>query len=135
MEVTGFNYKNNKVSGVICHDHIQNKKVEISGLVIVSSTGPWVDEVRQMDFAKTKTNLHLTKGVHIVVDKKALPITDSIYFDAFDGRMLFAIPRGEIVYIGTTDTNFKGDQDDLHCTREDAEYILSAVNNMFTGNH
>ena len=133
MEVTGFLYNDDKVSGVICHDHIMNAKVEISGSVIVSSTGPWVDEVRQIDVATTKTNLHLTKGVHIVVDKKDLPIDDSIYFDAFDGRMLFAIPRGEIVYIGTTDTDYKGDQDDLHCTQEDAEYILSAVNNMFSG--
>ncbi|MDA8693499.1 glycerol-3-phosphate dehydrogenase/oxidase, partial [Saprospiraceae bacterium] len=132
MEVTGFQYDKKKVSGIICHDHIMNAKVEITGSVIVSSTGPWVDELRQIDFAKTKTNLHLTKGVHIVVDKKDLPITDSIYFDAFDGRMLFAIPRGEIVYIGTTDTNFKGDQDDLHCTKEDAQYILDAVNNMFS---
>jgi glycerol-3-phosphate dehydrogenase len=133
MEVTGFKYDKEKVSGVICHDHILNTKVEISGDVIVSSTGPWVDELRQIDYAKTKTNLHLTKGVHIVVDKKDFPITDSIYFDAFDGRMLFAIPREEIVYIGTTDTTFKGDQDDLHCTEEDAQYILDAVNNMFSG--
>ncbi len=119
MEVSGFEYKGDKVSGVICHDHMTN--------------GPWVDEVRQIDKPNTKTNLHLTKGVHIVVNKEDFNINNSIYFDAFDGRMLFAIPRGEVVYIGTTDTNFKGDQDELNCTEEDATYILKAVNNMFKG--
>ena len=133
MEVSGFEYKDDKVSGVICHDHMTNQKVKFNGKVIVSSTGPWVDEVRQIDKPNTKTNLHLTKGVHIVVNKEDFNIKNSIYFDAFDGRMLFAIPRGEVVYIGTTDTNFKGDQDELNCTEEDATYILNAVNNMFKG--
>ena len=131
MEVKGFQYKDDKVSGIICHDHTSGQTVNVSGSVVVSSTGPWVDELRKIDLTDTKTNLHLTKGVHIVVDKKDLNITNSIYFDAFDGRMLFAIPRGEVVYIGTTDTNFKGDQDELYCTEEDALYILKATNNMF----
>ncbi len=131
MEVTGFQYADDKVSGIICHDHVTDQKIEIEGAVVVSSTGPWVDELRKIDKSDTKTNLHLTKGVHIVVNKKDLNINNSIYFDAFDGRMLFAIPRGEVVYIGTTDTNFSGDQDILHCTEEDARYILNAANNMF----
>jgi glycerol-3-phosphate dehydrogenase len=45
--------------------------------------------------------------------------------------MIFAIPRGRITYIGTTDTNYSGDKDNVRTTREDANYLIKAVNATF----
>lgn len=130
-EISGFKYTDDQISGVICHDLIHDMEFEISATHVVSSAGPWVDILRTKDDPQTETNLHLSKGVHLVLKKEDFNIQNSIYFDAFDGRMIFAIPRGESVYIGTTDTTFKGDKDDIRCTIEDANYLLKALNNMF----
>ena len=54
-----------------------------------------------------------------------------MYFDIPDGRMMFAIPRGKITYVGTTDTNFNLDKDEVRTDLADAIYLISAVNNMF----
>ncbi len=45
--------------------------------------------------------------------------------------MIFAIPRGKVTYVGTTDTNFDKDKDDVRTDLADAIYLISAVNNMF----
>lgn len=71
---------------------------------------PWVDGLRDKDEHIIGKRLHLTKGVHIVVPYSRLPLQQAVYFDALsDKRMVFAIPRGNTTYIGTTDTNYKGD--------------------------
>ncbi len=75
--------------------------------------------------------MHLTKGVHLVFPYEKLPVKQSVYFDIPDGRMMFAIPRGKITYVGTTDTNYNSDKDDVRTDLADAIYLISAVNNMF----
>ena len=100
--------------------------------MIVNACGPWVDLLRELDKSKSGKYLHLTKGVHIVVSHEKLPVTQSIYFDVGDGRMIFAIPRGRITYIGTTDTNYSGSIDEVQTEKADAEYLIKAVNLTFT---
>jgi glycerol-3-phosphate dehydrogenase len=45
--------------------------------------------------------------------------------------MIFAIPRGRATYIGTTDTNYNGDKDEVFTSKEDATYLIQAVNLNF----
>ena len=124
-------YENGKVSGVSCTDLIGNEQFEISSDFVVNASGPWADELREKDDSLKGKRLHLTKGVHVVVSKEKLPLKQSVYFDVNDGRMIFAIPRFEVTYIGTTDTNYKGDIQNPEATLEDVNYILGAVNQMF----
>jgi glycerol-3-phosphate dehydrogenase len=70
--------------------------------------------------------------VHIVVPRERLPLQQSVYFDVKgDKRMIFAIPRGKVTYLGTTDTNYGKTIDVPEPTTEDVNYILTAVNYMF----
>jgi glycerol-3-phosphate dehydrogenase len=112
-------------------DLLSNKEYEIRTLTVINATGPWVDDLRELDKSKKGKQLHLTKGVHIVVAHEKLPIKQAIYFDVPDGRMIFAIPRGRITYIGTTDTDYHGKQEDVLATKEDAVYLLNATNATF----
>jgi len=130
-EVTDFLYSEGKINGVIVHDKETDKSFVIRSKAVVNAAGPWVDLLREIDKSKTGKYLHLTKGVHIVVHHGKLPVTQSIYFDVGDGRMIFAIPRGGITYIGTTDTNYSGNIDDVHTEKVDAEYLINAVNLTF----
>lgn len=129
--VTGFVYENEHVKSIALHDRILDKKITVRGAAMVNATGPWVDTLREWDNSKKGKQLHLTKGVHIVVPKEKLPIQQALYFDVPDGRMIFAIPRGRTTYIGTTDTDYKEDIESVTTTKADAEYLLNAVNETF----
>jgi len=128
---TDFIYENEKIVGVKATDLISKSELTINAKTVVNATGPWVDELRSTNKSKEGKELHLTKGVHIVVPYHRLPVRQAIYFDVPDGRMIFAIPRGRITYIGTTDTDYRGDKDHVVTSREDAQYLLHAVNETF----
>ena len=109
MKAENFIYEDEKVVGVTMIDSFNGESLTIHANAIVNATGPWVDEVREKDEVSNSKRLRLTKGVHIVMDRSIFPLQQAIYFDTPDKRMIFAIPRGEKAYIGTTDTFFDGD--------------------------
>ncbi|MCB0761795.1 MAG: glycerol-3-phosphate dehydrogenase/oxidase [Flavobacteriales bacterium] len=130
-----FSYSQGKVSGVVARDEISGEEVRIDAKCVVNATGPWVDELRSKEGELSGKRLHLTKGVHLVVSRNKLPLKQTVYFDNQDGRMIFAVPRGRAVYLGTTDTDFTGDKSSISASGEDVEYILSACNHMFPNAH
>ncbi|MFH6603266.1 glycerol-3-phosphate dehydrogenase/oxidase [Maribacter algicola] len=130
-EVTDFLYMDEKVAGIKVKDILSDKEFEVKSKYVINAAGPWVDELRGLNNSKKGKQLHLTKGVHLVFPREKLPVQQSVYFDIPDGRMMFAIPRGKVTYVGTTDTNFNKDKDNVGIDLADAIYLISAVNNMF----
>lgn len=122
-----------KIAGAMCKDVLSGKTFYIKAKKVINACGPWVDILRKKDKSLNKKRLHLTKGIHIVIPNDKLPIHQAVYFDVQDGRMIFAIPRGKKVYIGTTDTNYSADTNFPFATREDVQYVLDATNFMFPG--
>lgn len=131
VEGSDFIYDGAKVIGVKCKDMLSDEEFEVSSKYVVSAAGPWVDTLRKKNRSFKGKKLHLTKGVHIVVPHDRLPVKHSLYFDVPDGRMIFAIPRDKVTYIGTTDTDYDGDINDVRSNVEDVEYLLDAANNTF----
>ena len=131
VEVTDFLYEDSRVSGTKVKDALSNKVFDIKSKYVVNATGPWVDGLRQKNQSNTNKKLRLSKGVHLVVNHDRFPINQSVYFDIPDGRMMFAIPRGNSTYFGTTDTNYQDNKNDVRTSLVDALYLISAVNNMF----
>lgn len=134
IKADDFLYDNGKVVGVRATDLILNKEIELKASEVVSATGPWSDGLRAKDNSLNNKKLHLTKGVHIVIPKSSLELTDTIYFDVPGGRMIFAIPRNNVTYIGTTDTNYNAELEEPKITQEDVDYLINAVNSMFPEN-
>lgn len=130
-EVTEFIYDDDRVAGVKVKESIGGQEFEIISKYVISAAGPWVDELRSVNNSKKGKRLHLTKGVHVVFPHEKLPVRQSVYFDVPDGRMIFAIPRGRVTYVGTTDTNYDLDKDKVTIDIADAIYLVAAVNNMF----
>lgn len=133
-EASSFLYKENGyINGATVLDHPSGAQYEIRARRVVNAAGPWVDTVREKDKEGViGKRLHLTKGVHIVVPHSRLPLKQSVYFDVeADKRMCFAIPRGAITYIGTTDTTYDADINNPNATLADVTYILEAANAMF----
>ncbi len=132
-EVVEFTYDNGYVSGAIIQDNIGKSKHKIKAKSIINAAGPWVDSLRGIDTDGVKgKRLQLTKGIHVVVPHEKLPIKQAVYFDVEeDGRMVFAIPRGRITYVGTTDTVYNENINRPVATQKDVDYVLKAANYMF----
>jgi glycerol-3-phosphate dehydrogenase len=131
VEVENFIYEQGEVKGVECFDHITKENFAIKGSAIINAAGPWVDELRKLNHSYLDKRLHITKGIHLVFPHKKLPVKQSLYFEIGDGRMIFIIPREDITYVGTTDTEYTGDRDNVQVTKQDAAYLIAAVNNLF----
>jgi glycerol-3-phosphate dehydrogenase len=126
-----FIYENGQITGIQCKDELKGGTFNIQTKFVVSAAGPWVDTLRSKNHSLEGKRLFLSKGVHIVVPHEKLPIRQAVYFDVPDGRMIFAIPRQRVTYIGTTDTPYDGDPNHIPINEEDVNYLVEAVNNMF----
>lgn len=131
VELVDFEEKNGQLSGILCKDSLSSATVSIVAKTIVNAAGPWVDKLREKDKSLNNKRLFLSKGTHIVVAWERLPLHQATYFDVADGRMVFAIPRQRATYIGTTDTPFEGDTDQVFAEKSEVQYLLDAANAKF----
>ncbi|MCA9245803.1 MAG: glycerol-3-phosphate dehydrogenase/oxidase [Planctomycetales bacterium] len=106
-------------------DRRTGETCEASARTIVNAAGPWSDSLPH-----SGTHLRLTKGVHLVVARARLPVDAAVVLAAGE-RILFAIPWGERVILGTTDTDYDGDVAAPRCTSADRDYVLHVVNRYF----
>lgn len=134
MKAIGFLYEGDQIVGVKARDLLTDQVVEIHAKIVINTSGPWVDKIRNLNFKRAVSpKMRPTKGVHLVVDAKKLPVPQPTYFDTGkqDGRMVFAIPRENKTYFGTTDTDYQGDYTDPKVTQEDADYLLDVINHRY----
>ena len=131
MKVAAFIYQDKKIIGAKLEDVLSGKLYQVHAKYIVNAGGPWVDELDTLDKGVNKHKLQITKGVHLVVDWTKLPVKQSLYFDTFDKRMVFVIPRDGKTYIGTTDTFYKENKLNPLISREDRDYLLRCVKDYF----
>lgn len=114
--------------------NVTDEVIEIKAKLVINTSGPWVDKVRNLNFTRpVSPKMRPTKGIHLVVDAKKLPVPQPTYFDTGkqDGRMVFAIPRENKTYFGTTDTDYQGDFTDPKVTQEDVDYLLDVINHRY----
>jgi len=130
-KVVDFIYEDGLVKGVVTEDQIDGEKREIYARKVINAAGPWVDELREKDGSNQEKSLYLTKGVHLVFNGQTFPLKQSVYFDAPDGRMIFAIPRDGKTYVGTTDTCYEGDTAHPTMTVDDRDYLIRCIEYMF----
>jgi len=109
--------------------HIRNTMAdcahEVTARTVVNATGPWAGSLPH-----SSVRLRLTKGVHLVVDRRRLSVPDAVVM-AEGRRILFAIPWGERVILGTTDTDYDGPIEAVCTEPADVAYILDVTNAAF----
>ncbi|MEO7599152.1 MAG: glycerol-3-phosphate dehydrogenase/oxidase [Opitutus sp.] len=106
-------------------DESSGEVITVRARTVVNATGPWAPEIE-----RSQVKLRLSKGIHLVLEKKRLGITAPLVL-AEGSRILFVIPWGERVIIGTTDTDYTGRPEDVAVDPNDVEYVLNAVNMSF----
>ncbi len=124
--------KNGSSEGVLVYDRLIGNSFTVRSRIIVNATGPWSDDLRQELFGSGDTRLRLTKGVHIIVSRDSLPLHRIVMVTSIhDGRPLLSIPWKSFVILGTTDTDYTGDPDNIFTERDDVDYLLETFNHYF----
>jgi glycerol-3-phosphate dehydrogenase len=103
--------------------------------VVVNATGVWADDIRALDEATHPHSIRPAKGVHVSVPAARLPCDIAAVIPVpHDRRSIFVVswPGTDLVYLGTTDTDYQGPLDDPACTPQDVDYLLDAANNVTT---
>jgi glycerol-3-phosphate dehydrogenase len=125
--------QNGRAVGLTVRDTLGDgaRVARVMGRVIINAAGPWVDALRAMESEGAAPRLKLTKGVHLVVPRAKLPVDRTIIIPAADRRSVFAVPKGETTYIGTTDTFYPALDLWPTITGEDVAYLLAATTKAF----
>lgn len=107
---------------------------EVAPAIVINATGAWGD--------LTLGELHVpaprlfggTKGSHFVTHQAALRQAigrAGVYAEAADGRLIFVLPFGDAVLVGTTDERFNDPPETAVASDAELEYLVSTVNELF----
>jgi glycerol-3-phosphate dehydrogenase len=104
--------------------------IDVSAQCVVNAAGVWIDDVAEIDVGPGHETMRPARGVHLTVPVSALQNRDVAVILAASGGpgSVFAVPWGEFVYVGTTDTDFSGALDDLHVFATDVDILLGHLN-------
>lgn len=135
VKATGAHFNaQGKIESIECEDQRTQKKFKIRAKHVVSCVGPWTDDLGPKILNDWKNILRPTKGIHLTFQKSRLPLSSAVVMGAEKSdRIIFGIPRHEMVIIGTTDTDFKGSPEGVVATPEDIQYLLDVTANYFPG--
>ncbi|HCP46669.1 MAG TPA: glycerol-3-phosphate dehydrogenase, partial [Deltaproteobacteria bacterium] len=120
-----------QVTGVEVVDRLHGMKARIQARAVVNATGPWSDRTVGLRGDRPRM-LRPTKGIHLVVARDRLPVQHAVVIsNSEDQRVVFAVPWGNRVMLGTTDTDYTGDYDQVHSERDEIDYLLALTNRYF----
>lgn len=102
---------------------------------VVYALGPFTDSfLKQYSFYNWSDVLLPSKGSHIWISAKHLPLKHPILMtpqDEYGDRVIFVVPHGEKVLVGTTEVPNKDDLFHVKPTDEEIKYLLKNLNVYF----
>jgi glycerol-3-phosphate dehydrogenase len=107
-EVTAIELEGGRAAGVTARCAETGRSVRVRARSVINAAGPWVEAVARLEQPEAPPLLHLSKGVHVAFPAGKLPVRHMLVLGTDDRRSIFAIRRGGVVYLGTTDTSYAG---------------------------
>ncbi|MEM7645485.1 MAG: glycerol-3-phosphate dehydrogenase/oxidase [Pseudomonadota bacterium] len=129
-EVEGVKKDGDKILSLSVRDKKADSTFNLRAKQFVAGVGPWTDLFGKRVDDQWSKRLRPTKGVHLVFSKKKIPIERAVVLGV-EERIIFVIPRHEMVIVGTTDTDYSGDPGEVRTHNDDVNYILHALKKHF----
>jgi len=118
-----------RVTGVKARDIETGKLITIKATATVMCAGIWSDQLHDSFGIKPGYHVTMSKGVHIVLPKKAINSTEGVILKT-PVSVLFLIPWNNQWLVGTTDTPYTEDRSKPLADRSDVEYIINEANKV-----
>ncbi len=118
---------------ITLRDSISGQSEIAKARVLVNAAGPWVAQVAAASdgSGKAASSIRLVKGSHIIVPKM-FDHGRAYILQNKDQRVVFAIPyEHDFTLIGTTDVDEPGGPGKVEASREEIEYLCTAINGYF----
>ncbi|OXI37142.1 glycerol-3-phosphate dehydrogenase/oxidase [Burkholderia aenigmatica] len=116
-----------KVDGAIVHADGRERRVRAR--VVVMATGVWLRDwtgARKGDTAALQ--VRPAKGVHVAIPWLKIRNDCTVTIPVPGRNRRATITRwGNVSYLGTTDEDYDGDLDDVHCTRQELDFLLEGA--------
>ena len=106
-------------------------RTECRARVLVNAAGPWATRVaRAVEPAIPIPDVDLVQGTHIVVPMR---LTRGLFYveSPSDGRAVFLMPWRGATLIGTTETPYSGEPDQVHPLPAEEDYLLEVARRYF----
>jgi glycerol-3-phosphate dehydrogenase len=133
-EVVGFLKDQGKITGVQVKNQESGKIIDVHAKIVVNACGPWSDMIKSLDDSSAKKRLSNAKGVHVIT-KRIIEDDKALAIPLKDGRIIFVLPfKNKYTLVGTTDTFYDGDVENVICEPEEAQYLLDGYNMFFPDN-
>ena len=120
-----------RIEGCTVRDLETDAKIDVQAKVTLIAAGPWADIFLERTLGKPSTHkLMRSKGIHVLVPaltrKAALTV-------AAEGGHFFVLPWHGHTLLGTTDTAFKSDPDNVGVSEGDITEFFAFINKYLPG--
>lgn len=121
--------KGKRVTGAVVRDLQSKKKINVNASVVIMCAGVWSDQLHREFGLEPGYEVKMSKGVHITLPGSAIKANEGIIIKT-EVSVLFIIPWKDQWMIGTTDTEYLGDENEPLADRSDVQYIIEQANRV-----
>ncbi|KWF27175.1 glycerol-3-phosphate dehydrogenase/oxidase [Burkholderia pseudomultivorans] len=116
-----------KVDGAVVHADGRERRVRAR--VVVMATGVWLrDWTGARNGDASALQVRPAKGVHVAIPWLKIRNDCTVTIPVPGRNRRATITRwGNVSYLGTTDEDYDGDLDDVHCTRRELDFLLEGA--------
>ena len=116
------------IKTAIVQDQLTGESITLRATVFLNCTGPYADGIRLMANPTLDRRIRPSKGVHIVLPRETLQTDYAVLIPkTTDGRVVFAIPFGDNVFVGTTDNDYPDLTQEPVLESAEVDYLLETV--------
>jgi glycerol-3-phosphate dehydrogenase len=120
------------IVGAQIFDRVTGRDLNVRARITVNAAGPWADNLLGLaEHHDPSRHLLRSKGIHLITRQitKTHAITATIPEEIGGGHMFLLPWRGKTI-IGTTDTPYEGDPDDLEVNPREITSYLAVINKV-----
>jgi glycerol-3-phosphate dehydrogenase len=124
LRVVDLVHEGGRATGAVANSTLGEGSVLVRARGLVNATGPWVDQIRQLEDPGCRALVRLSKGTHLLL---ALDDTwqAGVAVSLDRARLTFAVPWQGMLLIGTSDTPYDGDPATLRPTEAETAGLLA----------
>lgn len=121
-----------------CHNTISGEVFKVCAKQVIYALGPFTDQFLKKQPAYHWREILLpSKGTHLWISSQDLPLSHPIVMTPKgqkgknEDRVIFVIPHGDQVLVGTTEVPAEENFFDIKPSQEEITYLLEALNDYF----